>query len=746
MQEVSTLRSAPPMAGGYPGYGVQGVGQIDPRRWLAVIVRRAPLFAVVAGLVFAIVMLVAVQATPYYDSSVSILVDAHQKELLDVGTVQIDNNLIDTDAQILKSRSLALDVVKRLGLDKDPEFIPPRTAQSPLWFVTHPLALIHTAHPARVPGGMAPNLYERAADVLMGHVNVKRNGLTYVIDLTVTSKSPLRAAQIAAAYGEAYIASQLAAKNDLARSTNNSLGARVDELRQDAEQADNAVQQYKVSHNLVTMDFGPNSGTLAGQEVSALNQQIAMAEADRTEKEAQLAAARAQIKQGGNGEDVGSTLQSDTIRNLRSQEALGTSNLAQLLTHYGPKHPEVLKQQGQLADIREQIKQQITRIISSLEADASVARQRVASLRSSQAEARGSLVSNNVSQAGLLELQRRADAAHTIYETLLGKAKESSAKEGVIQPDARIVSYPRVNRAPSFPNIRMAALFGLAAGVVAGLGSVILVHWFSSGLETGADIEKRFGLPFAGSIPVLRSTLNRGASGGAPHDYIIEHPFSAFAESLRSIRTFLMLPGPDSRPPKVIAITSALPREGKSMTSFCLARTMALAGSKVVLVDGDLRRRGASSLAHPGKVGLVEVLNGECKLQDALVKDDRSEAWILPVITPPKSPRDLFATPAMDQLLDDLRRNFDFVLMDTAPVLAVAETRLLAAKADATLVLTQWRKTPFKACDVSVEMLIEAGANIAGVALTRTDLRQQSRFGYGDRYYYYRAYSSYYTN
>jgi len=736
------------MTSGYAGYGAQGgVGQIDPRRWLAVILRRAPLFTVVAGLVFAIVMLVAVQATPYYTSTVSILVDPHQRDLLDTGRdPAVDNNLIDTDVQILKSRSLAVDVVKQLGLDKDQEFVPTgKSDRSPLFALTHPLSLFHTAHPSRVARAPSSGV-DKAADALVGKVSVKRNGLTYVIDVGITSLNPVRAAQIADAYGKAYIAAQLEVKNNIARDTNSSLSDRIEDLRRQAESADNAVQQYKIGNNLVTTDSGPNSATLAGQEVSALNQQIALAEADRSEKEARLAAARAQMKVGGNGEDVGEALQSDTIRNLRAQETDGTRNLAQLMVRYGDKHPEVLKQQGQLADIHAQIKQQITRIISSLEADASVARQRVASLRASQSAARGSLVSNSSAQAGLLELQRRADAAHTIYQTLLDRAKESSAREGVIQPDARIVSDPKVPRGPSWPNMRMAAMFGLAAGVVAGLGSVILVHWFSSGLETGADIEKRFGLPFAGSIPVLKSTLNRGVSGGAPHDYIIEHPFSAFAESLRSIRTFLMLPGPDAKPPKVIAITSALPREGKSMTSFCLARTMALAGSKVVLVDGDLRRRGASSLAHPGKKGLVEVLNGECKLEDALIKDDRSEAWILPVLTPPKSPRDLFATPAMDQLLDDLRRNFDFVLMDTAPVLAVAETRLLAAKADATLLLTQWRKTPFKACDVSVEMLMEAGANIAGVALTRTDLRQQSRFGYGDRYYYYRAYSSYYTN
>jgi capsular exopolysaccharide synthesis family protein len=197
----------------------------------------------------------------------------------------------------------------------------------------------------------------------------------------------------------------------------------------------------------------------------------------------------------------------------------------------------------------------------------------------------------------------------------------------------------------------------------------------------------------------------------------------------------------------VVAVTSALPSEGKTTTSVCLARASAHAGARVAIVDCDLRRRKVTSLLGAGAEGkgLLEVLAGEATLDEVLTLDKPSGAYLVPLSRGASTAFDLFATPEMEQLLDDLAERFELVVLDTAPALAVAETRVLAARADAVIVLARWRRTPYKAVDAALKVLENAGAKVAGVALTQVDMRKQSRYGYGDPGFYYAEYKSYYA-
>jgi Mrp family chromosome partitioning ATPase len=167
----------------------------------------------------------------------------------------------------------------------------------------------------------------------------------------------------------------------------------------------------------------------------------------------------------------------------------------------------------------------------------------------------------------------------------------------------------------------------------------------------------------------------------------------------------------------------------------------------VVIVDCDLRRRKVTALLAGGAdgKGLLEVLRGEATLDEVLILDEPSGAYLLPLSRGASTAFDLFAAPEMEQLLEDLAARFELVVLDTAPALAVAETRVLAARADAVIVLARWRRTPYKAVDAALKVLENAGAKVAGVALTQVDMRKQSRYGYGDPGFYYAEYKSYYA-
>jgi len=725
MTLVVTRPGGSPVEAGAPA---PETSDFDPRRWINILRRRMRLFLAVAVIFVLLVALATLAMKPTYSATANLLIDPLKKDAVStpnttqVNLQQPDTNAIDTDVQVLSSRALAAHVIRKLNLDHDPEFLTKRSKSAPVG--------------RSDDGGVSADV----VDSFQKHVGIRRTGLTYLIGVSVTSHDAQKAALIANTMADLYISEQLNARYAQGDQTTTALGAHIDTLRNEVENSDRAVQQFKAAHNLLNAD----GYTLAEQEASALNTQIAQARAESAEKTARLNAARGQMNRGGGGADIGAALGSDTIRSLRAQEADASRTLADLKTRYGDRHPEVLKEESQLADIRTQIQNELNRIVSSLSADAQASNQRVASLEGSYGRSEGSLQSNNSAQVGLMELQRKADANRAIYEAFLNQQKDTSAQQGVLQPDARVVSRAQPPLKASFPNKGLAALFGIFGGGMLGLMAVAMAEFFSNGVESGADVERRFGVPYAGPIPLLRSTLKAGQKAKPPHDYIVDHPFSAFAESIRSLRTFLFVRGAGT-PPRVIAITSALPREGKSMTAVCLARTMALAGSKVVLIDCDLRRRGASNLSPHGRSGLIEVLNGTATLKDALIQDGRSGAWMLPVLSAPQSAHDPFEGPKWDDLIAELLRHFAVIILDTPPVLAVADTRVLASKADATLMLTAWRKTPFRASDAAIDLLAESGANVVGLALSRLNMKEQARAGNGDRSSYYKHYKSYYT-
>jgi capsular exopolysaccharide synthesis family protein len=227
----------------------------------------------------------------------------------------------------------------------------------------------------------------------------------------------------------------------------------------------------------------------------------------------------------------------------------------------------------------------------------------------------------------------------------------------------------------------------------------------------------------------------------------VAKPLSGFVGAFRNLRTSLLLSRADASA-KVIAITSSLPDEGKTTTAICLARTMALAGDKVLVIDCDLRKRALCKFlnAEP-EIGLIEVLAGAAELEEAIRLDALTGAAILPLAKSAETTKDVLGGPAMDRLLAEARTQYDVVILDTAPVLPVAETRALAAKADVVALLVRWRKTPRKAAASSIKLLQQAGdIYIAGSALTLIDAREHARYGYGDPGYYVRADSRAYVS
>jgi succinoglycan biosynthesis transport protein ExoP len=722
----------------------------DISRLIAIFRRRWPIILSVAAIVLSLVVFVTLRMTPQYVGVASVLIDTRQHASgLDVDAIsggwQSDSSIIDTEVQILKSRSLADRVVDTLKLDSDPEFNGAQHMHPGLMRMLKARLQALQGHGAATPGlppsGEAQLIHEAVVDQVLSRLSVGRSGGTYVVDIAFQSEDPAKAALIANAFADKYLLEQIEAKYDAAQRATVWLNQRLAELQPQVEQAEAAVQQYKAQHGLLAAV----GSSLTQQEISNLNTSLDAAKADVAEKDARVASAQQEAQAGGTGENLTGVLSSPTIIGLRAQQSSASSKIAQLETKYGPKHPEVQRAQKELADTNAQITEEMARDVANLQSEDQVAHQRLASLEGSLSGAKGTLIGNNAASVQLDDLQRRADAASTLYQSLLNRAKQTSIDQGGQQSDARVVSHAKIPTRASTPNVPANLALGMILGLAAGVGSVVLLELLNSGLGTSEDVERRFNVPYLGTVPLLESTLDGGRKKALPlAEYVMRNPLSAFAESLRNLRASIIFSKVDS-PVKVIGITSALPSEGKSTTAVCLGQAMALAGSKVVVVDCDLRHASISrSLAeHP--VGLVEVLQGAAKLEEALVRDERSGTWFLPVSTANYTPKDLFGSAAMDRLIQELRQKFEFILLDTAPVVAVADTRVLASKCDVVILLVKWRKTPRKAVQLALSLLASVGADVAGIALTLVNARDQSRYGYGDAGYYYKSVQNYYT-
>ncbi|HEY8572886.1 GumC family protein [Phenylobacterium sp.] len=719
-------------------------GQLELRRLYTAFRRRLKLFSAVAATVLVLAILLTLQATPKYTATANVMLDPRQERVTNVQEVlsglPADTAVVDTEVEVLRSRQLAERVVTALKLDQDPEFNHAIAEPTGVGAVT---ALFQRANPtaAQLTPVEAQKQRERVVDAVLANLSVKRAGLTYIIDVAFESEAPSKAARIANQFAELYLLEQMEAKFDATQQATRWLNSRLDELRGQVLADEAAVQQFKIANNLLSA-----SGTnLTEQEISNYNQTLAQARAQVAEDEARLTTARAQLARGSTGEDVGEALSSPVVQKLREQRTELSARVADLQGRYGERHPEMLKAKRELQDIDTQIQAEIRRLISNLEAKAQVSRQRAGAIGGSLGGARGALEANNRAMVRLNELQRTSEASRTLYESYLNRYKETSTQQGIEQSDARVVSKAKIPTAQSSPKVALNLALGLLLALGCGVGAIVLAEMLDAGLGTAEDVERRLETTYLGSIPLLSSVADE-AKGASPIDYIVAKPLSSFSEAFRNLRTSILYARLGEQV-KVVAITSALPGEGKTTTSICLGRASALQGARTIVVDCDLRRRTVNRvLGSEPKAGLLEVLSGEATLKDAVQVDDQSGASFLAISKSNVTPKDVFGTAAMDRLLTELRSRYDLIILDTAPVLPVADTRVLAPKADAVIFLARWRKTPQHAIEAAFRLLGGTGAHLGGVALTQVDMKAQTRYGYGDPGYYYAEYKKYYVS
>ncbi len=671
---------------------------------------------------------------PSYLATATMVVERQAEEVVPVNSdtpaLTTDSPTVDTTVEILQSPFIAGRVVDALKLTEEPEFNP---------------ALLKTNGQGPQTSEQQQAARDRAIRILGGSLTVQREGVSYAIAVRYESEDPKMAANIANATIDEYLLTQVEGEQGSTQRSADLLETRLEELRGEVLAAEAQVARYRSDEGLFA---ATDVSSITQQELSVLNTQLAEARAAEAAANARLSTARAQMSQGLSGESLGVALESEVVGALRAQRSVASAEVANLSTRYGPRHPSLIKAQSQLADIDTQIAAEVGRIVSSLKTEASAASGRTSSIASSIAGLQNRLAVDSDASVRLSELERNAASARELYQGFLDRYKESVARQGTESSGAKEVSRAAIPVLPVSPN---PLLYVAIALVAAGASSTAVVagrEFLENGLRTAEAIEKRLKINALGSIPEINSLPEVKKSGDPkpwPPQFLIDHPKSAFAEAFRALKTTLAM-APGRHKTKIISVTSALPGEGKTSSAICLAGAAARSDIRTLLVDCDSRRQASSrSLAKSITYGLTDVLNGEAALSQAVVHDKDSGVYFLGQKPDEDTPFDLMGSEAMSDLLKELRGQFQFVVLDTAPVLPVAESRMLAALADMVVFLVQWKKTPAKAAEIALHQLDDVGANVSGVVLSRVDVIEQARTGFGDAGLYFKRYKEYYA-
>ncbi|MEM6833000.1 MAG: polysaccharide biosynthesis tyrosine autokinase [Pseudomonadota bacterium] len=691
------------------------------RRWLLILAVFLTCGALAALMFFATV--------PRYQAVSTVVIERQADEVIpgeERSRLLTDSPAVDTAVQVLKSPLLAGRVVDALDLTTLPEFNP---------------GLVEPD----VPQLPQAAIRSRAIRILLSAIEVKRVGVSFAINVLAQSTSPQLAADIADEIIAQYANTQLARRSGDTGRNAELLAARLEQLRQQVLKAESAVATYRSEENLFDAD---STSSVTQQELSVLNSQLADAKAYEAATSARYNNAQEQLERDGTLEGNSTALSSPNMARLKATRATLRSTLAELTNRYGPRYPQVESTFNELADIENQIAAEAQTIVSGLRAEAQIAANRTAFVAKERQTLRDKLAADTGAAVRLSELERNAESARTLYRKFLDSYQQAIARKGTESKGVAEVLLAQVPVIPFEPNRMMFAAIALASALgLAGL-LVLFLQYLEQGLETSESIESKLRQRALGSIPELVtlpgvSRWTRGVKN--PSKYLLDYPKSAFAEAFRGLQTSLFFK-PGERPQGVVAITSSLPNEGKTTTAVCLARSCASSGIRTVLVDCDPRRRASSRWLRQDarSAGLSDYLEGTARLEHVIIKDEISGAYFVPENEDKETPTRLLQSQRMEDFIETLRSMFDVVIMDTTPVIPVAEARVIATMADKVLFLVKWRLTPAKAAQLALRYLTDMNANIAGVALSRVDMAQQARHGYGDAGRYFKQYKAYY--
>jgi succinoglycan biosynthesis transport protein ExoP len=682
--------------------------------------------------VVTIVSVATFRMRPVYVANAKIEIDRENANVLPFqGSESYDymmdlDNYIETQARILTSETLALQTIRNSGLATNPDFTNGGVPSE-----------------AIATGSLANQRRPPEIAAFLGSLSVKRIPNTRLMEVTFESTDPIQAARTLNAHLESYKAQNIQGHYEATTEATNWLQGQLADLKRAVEKSESDRINYERQNQIWGVDDKQNMTT---QRLVDLNRELTEGESETLKKRALY-----EYAESGALDAVPQIRDNGVLVDMQKKRADISLQYNDALNQYGPNFPKVQRLQSQLKEWDDQIAKERKGIVLQLRSDynEAKARQDLLTQRLDEQKAETNAMSEKMVQYNILK--REAEANKTLYEGLLTKLREAGISASLKSSNIRVIDPAMVPSTPSRPaktrNIALAFLVGLVGGV----GLALLREYLDNTVKTPDDIETLARLPSLAVVPAFggtasagkKGTLLKGASSNGHEkriELVAQHlPKSQVSEAFRALRTALLLSQPD-RPPQVILVTSALPREGKTTAAANLAVTLAQLGDKTVVVDADLRKPGVGRLLNltGGKyAGLSSYLAGASSLDLVTVPHPAiPNLAAIPTGPLPPNPADLLSSHRLADAIVELRTKFKFIVIDSPPIMAATDAVILSVQADGVLLVVRSGETPKEAFTRSRDLLVSVKSHLLGVVLNAVDANAPDYY-YSYRYYPY---------
>jgi capsular exopolysaccharide synthesis family protein len=665
------------------------------------------------------------------------LIDPKRPDVLGADTafanLFVDSGRVANVEQILVSSSLLGRVVDAEHLADDASFVGDRPS-----VVSRLLAILLDKKPLPADSS-AVSRKARAIDRLAKAIKTARIGLTYVIKVDVVADSPIRAQRLAGDVADAYINDQLDTKYAAARRDAAWLDTRLTQLRQSVMESEAKIEAVRQKYNLVQTDAAPGS-TLDRQAMTSLNAELSEAEADVAVAAAKYSQVRRLGQDGGSLEGLSAVGASKVIEELRTQQVAANRRLADLGRRFTKNYPEYQQAKEDSNVLNGEVKLEVSRVVSGVKNDyqTAVARRDELAAQIKRLVGTATAPSSAQGRVALKEAERVADANRLAYESALNRLRDVEQQETRQEAEARIISRAQLPDAPSFPKPIVFTGGGGAFGLLCGLGFIVLAPKLQSKVTDPDDAKSLLRLPILAMAPILRkSDLKSDRSKLSIPEYLANNPISQYAESLRMLRLALTNTVADAN---VIQVTSSVPGEGKSTMAASIAFSAAAAGKRTIVVDLDFYNPAVSRFfGDQQPEGIIEAIASGDANSFIRRAHDILPLYVLASGSTSVPRPEVIESDALRALVAELSDNYDLVVLDTPPVLAISDPLRIASLCSATVMVVAWSDTPRDMVQQAVMALRAAHAPLAGVVLNKVDLAKTGI--YGGKTYTYKPYS-----
>lgn len=764
-----------PLPGRAESWVAEAAGPRHLREWLWVLYRYRLMVATIFGTCVALAILLSFFMPRQYTAVARLQVSRRspiqlrlQDNVLQVEDGERDRDglltFLATQGAVLRSRDLAERVIRERGLAEGGGLLQAGARLAGAGSVAEFLRPRGWDEVASAGDGPRPGAGQAAppaeVDRYVKALAVREVRGTDLIDLSFTTASPTLSAFLAAAHTQAYIDANEEARRQTEGLARGFLDRQVAESQERLVRAEAALGRFAATHPRVAAN---EEQKIAGQQITALSSSLSKAEAARLALQS-----RYRFLARPETQTLAYFLDEPAIQKLRLSLLDVQAQRSSVSHRLGPNHPQMIDLRHVETEIGRQLDAEVRQQVTAVRMRYDAARVREERLR--RRLAREERWAGKLRELGAHYslLKGEVDTTHALHASLRKQRIDTAVNAELVPTNVRVIERPEVPQRPSRPNVPLYLTIGVAAGLVLAFGAAFARDYFDDTVKSDDDMEELLRVPTLATIPsfapgarrgtpvtlaTVRSLIGRGpdaqasvdrpeeSDGTRSNELVVVHaPWSGVAEAFRSMRTAVLFSAPDE-PPRVTLVTSTLAGEGKTVASLNLALALAQSGAQVILVDADLRHpRCHAVLGVPNDSGLSNVLLGEVPLASAVRTIDDPPLTLLPAGPPPSNPSELVGSIRMHDLLAELRQGYDFVIVDTPPVLAVTDAVLLARQADGVILVVKGDATPRELVRHARDRLGHAGARFLGVVMNNVNVERSNvyygylRYRYGHPY------------